>query len=132
MPAENGRKMRIELGDASSPPTYTALAGAREESFTLEVGEIDITDKDSNERRELLEGGIHSLSLSVSGITKDRSQLIDVVGKIKSYRVTWSNGDQLVVNAQLGSFSETGSHENSAVTFTGEFRSSGDYTFTAA
>lgn len=130
MGAENGMKMRIEVGDDSSPPNYTPVAGARTDSFNTEVGEIDITDKGSNNYKELLEGGIKSASLSSTGISKSRATMMDLLGKIKPYRVTWENGDKLEGNFQLGSYGNEGTHENSAVTFSSELRSHGEFTFT--
>lgn len=132
MTAENGRTMRIKAGDGASPEVFTSIAGAREDSFSTEVGEIDITDKDSAAYRELLAGGIKSASLSVSGVAKNKGQLMSLVGVIQNYQLEWADGDVLAGAFQLGSLSFTGSHENSAVTFTAELRSSGTFTFTEA
>lgn len=130
--AENGRNMRIKRGDGASPETFTSIAGAREDSFSTEVGEIDITDKDSAGYKTLLEGGIKSASLSVSGIARDRASLFDGLGKIENHKLEWEDGDAIIGAFQMGSLEITGTNENGSVTFSAEFRSSGAFTFTPA
>lgn len=133
MPAQTGRDLRIKKGDNSSPQTFTAIAGAREDSFTCERGEIDVTDKDDATTRILLEGGILSATLTISGIAKDRALLEDIIaGAHITFQVEWvESGDMLEMLAEIGSYENTGSYENSAVEFTCELRSAGAISFTA-
>lgn len=133
MAARTGRKLRIKLGDGSSSETFTAIGGAREDAFSCETGEIDVTDKDDGNNRALLEGGIQTLSLTVSGVAKDDT----LFGKwrdgtIDNYQVEWvDTGATLECAFQVGTYSETGNYDNEAVTFEAELRSSGAYTYTA-
>lgn len=133
MAKQNGQTLRIQKGDGASPELFTSIAGAIEESFSAEVGEINVTDKDSNGYRELLGGGIKSLNLSVSGVV-DSSVLLQayINNALESYRVIWNDtGDTLTGTFELGSYSQSGPTENGAITFTAEFRSSGAFTFEA-
>lgn len=134
----NGRALRIQAGDGASPEVFTSIAGAQEDSFSCETGEINITDKDDAGHRRLLGGGISSISLSISGVTYGHALFQKYLNKaIENYRVIWL-GSGIVSDAQLecafeiASYNETGSNENSAVTFTAELRSSGAPTYTAA
>lgn len=134
--AQNGRLMRIKAGDGGDPETFTAIAGAREESFTLENGEINITNKDSNARRELLDGGTQSINLSVSGVHIAGTSASDLfskarAGSIDNYEIEWEDGETLEGAFQVRNFERTGNHEGE-VTFTCELQSSGDYTHSAA
>lgn len=133
MAARNGRRLRIKLGDGSSSETFTAIAGAREDAFTLNNGEIDITDKDDATDRTLLEGGIQSIELTVSGVAKDDSLFAKArAGTLDNYQVEWvDTGATLECAFQVGDYSETGNYDNEAVTFEATLRSSGAYTYTA-
>ena len=132
MPAQSGSTLIIETSDDGGS-TWTALACSREDSFSGEVGEINVTDKCSSNYRELLAGGIKSLSLSTSGIVKDNTLLETfLAGAVGLYRVSWEDsGDTLEGNFQIGTFSQTANYENSAIEFTAELRSSGAFTYTA-
>lgn len=132
MAAANGRTLRIYIGDGASPEVFSTIAGVQECGFSGEVGEIDITDKDSNGYRELLEGGIRSLSLSANGVTKSNALLqMFIDGGIRNMRMVWEETDDMIEGAfEMGTYEETGATENAAITFTAEFRSSGEFTFT--
>lgn len=132
MPAQSGTTLTIKVSDGAGG--WELLACSREDSFNSEIGEINVTDKCSNNFRELIEGGIKSLSLSTSGIMKDHTLLEKhLSGVIDTYQIQWEDsGDTLEGDFQIGTYSETGNYENSGIEFTAEFRSSGEFTFTAA
>lgn len=132
MAARTGRKLRIKLGDGASTESFTAIVGAREDSFSGETGEIDVTDKDDGTTRELIEGGIQTLTLSISGVAKDDTLFQKWRdGTIDNYQVEWADtGATLECAFQVGSYSENGNYDNEAVTFEAEMRSSGAYTYT--
>lgn len=134
MPAQNGRTLRIYEGDGADPEVFTLLACSREDSFNSEVGEIDITDKCSDAYRELLGGGIKSMSLSTSGVAKDKTILkAHLAGTIKNYRIVWEDtGDYIQGAYEIGTYSETGTYDNGSIEYTAEFRSSGEFTLTEA
>lgn len=132
MAAQSGRTLTIKVSDGVGG--WETLACSREDSLNSEVGEINVTDKCSSNRRELIEGGIQSISLSTSGVVKDHDLLQKhLSGVIDTYQVQWEDtGDTLEGDFQIGTYSETGNYENSAIEFTAEFRSSGAFTFTEA
>lgn len=134
MPAQNGRTLRIKKGDGATTEAFTAVAGAREDSFTCERGEIDITDKDDGKTRKLLEGGIESVSLNVTGMAKNRDLLEAwIAGSHGNWQIEWTDsGDVLEGVFEIGTYEETGAYENNAVEFTLQLRSAGAFTFTAA
>lgn len=132
MPAQSGSTLKIETS-ADGGTNWTLLACSREDSFSGEIGEINVTDKCSSNYRELIAGGIKSLSLSTSGVVKDNTLLVSwMAGAIGLYRVTWEDsGDTLEGDFQIGTYSQTANYENSAIEFTAELRSSGAFTYTA-
>ena len=132
--AQNGRKMRIKIDDGSG--TLTTIAGAQEDSMTLENGEIDITNKDSDAKRELLERGTQSVNLSCNGVYYAQDEGNQTLytraqeGTIDAYTVEFEDGEMLEGNFQIGSYERTGEHSG-ATMFTCELKSSGAITYTA-
>lgn len=132
--AQNGRQMRIGVSDGSG--SFTVIAGAREDSMTMENGEINVTNKDSNSRRELLENGTQLINLSVSGVFVGGGSgdtLFEKArnGTIDDYQLEFESGETIEAGFQIRSYERTGSHDGE-VTFTAELQSSGDYTYSAA
>lgn len=72
MAAQKGRELLLKLGDGGGPEAFTTVAGLRDTSVTINEQEVDITSKDSNGIRELLDGNIvRSISVSGSGVFLD-------------------------------------------------------------
>lgn len=132
--AQNGRKMRLKVSDGSS--SYITIAGCQEDSMTLENGEIDITTKDSDAKRELLGGGTQTVAVSTNGVyygSDDGAKNLfqqAMSGAIQSMQLEFEDGETFEGNFQVGSYERTGAHDG-AVTFTCDLKSSGDYTYTA-
>lgn len=134
MVAMTGRKIRLKKGPAISA---VAVIGARQEDITIANGEIDVTDKDDNGYRTLLnDWGQRSIDVTVAGIFKD-DELITIATSnsgsvlLTDYTIEIDGigsfeGDFFMNNLQLGA-----PHDNS-VTFTATFLSSGAYTYTPA
>lgn len=130
MAKQKGRLLRIKIGDGGDPESFTAIAGAREDSLSGENGEIDITNKDSSGFRELLAGGTKSISLTVSGVMDDNVLLQEFFdGTITNYEIDYEGGSKIAAAFQVRSFENTGAHDD-AVTFSGTLESSGTITFT--
>lgn len=134
--AQNGRLMRIAISDGIGG--FDAIAGAQEDSFTLENGEIDITNKDSAARRTLLAGGTQQVNLSTSGvmITDDAANTGDLLftaartGDLTQFEITWEDGEKITAFFQVRSYERSGAHDG-PTEFSCEFASSGAYTFVA-
>ncbi len=136
MAAQAGRKLRIKYSDDGGT-TYTAIAGARSDNFTINREGIDITDKDdSGVRAMLADTGTFSIDASVDGVLKDDTLLalaadptqtslydfeIDVDG-IGTFTGSWF----------LSNFSSTGAEGSEPVTFTANIQSSGTPIYASA
>lgn len=136
MAAEAGRDLRIKYdADGSGAGEPVVLAGARTDSFTINNEMIDITDKDDNGVRTLLNDiGVKSLALSCTGVLKDNTLMaladeadqnaalhtfeIDI-GTIRRYRGLWF----------ITSFEVTGEQQDT-ITFSMSLESSGAITAT--
>jgi predicted secreted protein len=129
MAALAGRHVRISIG-------ATAIAGAQVDEMTINREHIDITDKDDEGVRHLLdEIGTWAMDLTCSGIVKNdaiaewssdpqtvlQTLTIDIDG-IGSY-----TGDFGMTNATFG-----GNDGAEAATFSASFSSSGAIAYTAA
>lgn len=139
MAKKKGRLVRIKLGNQSSPETFTVIAGARSDSITLNNGEIDITDKDDDGARKLLEGGIFSMSMSCSGLLEtDRDGIVSaadmiakaMAGTIDTYQFNIDGVGTFEGEFQIRTYEVTGEDENAAE-FSASFESSGRPGFTA-
>lgn len=73
MSAQKGSELLIKIGDDASPEVFTALAGLRTKSLTINAEQVDITNSDSVQKwRELLPGaGVKSMAVSGSGVFLD-------------------------------------------------------------
>lgn len=134
MPALIGRKVRFKKG-----PVLTAvgIVGAQDDQTTMNNTEVDITDKDDNGYRTLLDDwGVRSIDITVTGVMKD-DDLIDTVTSstgsvlLQEYVLDMDafgeiTGDFWLQSVQLGATTSEG------VSFTATFLSSGEYTFTPA
>lgn len=73
-----GRELRIKVRVSTGPDVFTVIGGIRTESMTINSETVDVTDKDGNGWRELLEGaGITSMSLKGSGVVSDNAVFTD-------------------------------------------------------
>lgn len=134
MAALIGRKVRLKKGSGVSA---VGIIGARQEDITIANGEVDVTDKDDNGYRTLLDDwGQRSVDVSISGLLKDDSLITIATSSsaavlLQGYELEVDGigtfaGDFFMNNLQLGA-----PHDNS-VTFSATFLSSGQYTYTAA
>lgn len=72
MAAQKGSALLLKVGDGASPEDFTTIGGLRSTSITLNDEAVDITNKDSSGNRTLLaDGGIHSMSITGSGVFTD-------------------------------------------------------------
>ena len=73
MAAQRGRDVLLKIGDGGSPEAFTAVAGLRARTISLNAKTVDATDGDSAGRwRELLAGaGVRSAAVSGAGVFRD-------------------------------------------------------------
>jgi predicted secreted protein len=126
MAANYGRKVTFEWnGDE--------VLGVREKGLSINGEAANITsDEDDGYQVLLDEDAEASIELSLSGVSKDTVfRAAKANGTIRgTATVTWTNGDTLTFDANLGSYSE-GMPYNEAITFEVTLQSSGAWTYTA-
>lgn len=133
----NGDLFLIKLGNEDGPPeTFTTIACMRSTSLSLNNEQIDVTSKCDTPWRELIEGGIRSMSLSLSGIFNDDATIdsindIALAGTIKNYEIVSERGDSYTGAFQISSFERSGEY-NDAEQYSVSLESSGTITHTDA
>ena len=122
MAAQLGKSLLLKINVSGS---MTTLGGMRSTSMTLNDEMVDITNKDSSNKRTLLpQGGIQSLTISGSGVFTDSTseqQLRTSVGE------SVFNTDDFVI-PDLGTYS--GSFQVTSLEFAGEFNGEATYSVT--
>lgn len=72
MAGQKGRLFVLKVEDSAGAGTYTQVGGLQATSFTINNGEVDITNKSSSGWRQLLEGaGTQSVDITGSGVFTD-------------------------------------------------------------
>lgn len=134
MAAQKGSAMLMKHGNGASPEVFTTIGGLRSTDITLNDEIVDITNKDSSGVRALLiDGGIHSISISGSGVFTDgaseaslRSEMNASVANNYQFLIpdfgTYTGAFILTSLAYAGEF-------NGEVTYTCSFESNGAITF---
>ena len=76
MAAQKGLSVLLKVEATPGGATYNAIGGQRVGNLSINNEMVDITNKDSSGRRQLLDGaGVNSLSLSCSGVFLDDTPL---------------------------------------------------------
>lgn len=118
--------------DDDGTGTYTDIGGITTNSFTLNNGAIDITNKSSASVRTLLDGaGLQSVDLTIECVfntdTAFQAMKTSALEKsIKGYQID-RGGETLEFNGYITSFAET-SPDNDKVTASISIQSSGAIT----
>ncbi len=128
MTEKSGRLMLIKIGG-------TAIAGARENGFTVDNSPINITDIASGGFRKLASfSGTRSFDLSVSGLWTDKTFRELAVGAtplLTGAELEFADGATMESDLFIANYAETGVHD-SEVTFTATLQSAGGWTYTPA
>ncbi len=126
---QKGRLFYIEVLISGN---YHIIAGMRSNSVTINGEAVDVTDKDGNGWRELLQGaGIQSATLKGRGIASSQTAFTlmqgwFVSGAIRQFRIT--TGTVVLLGAfQLASYEGSGEH-NKEELFSFSMESSGALT----
>ena len=134
MVAQRGRLMLIKLGDAA---TGTLIGGLRTTTLTMNNNVIDVSTKDTDGWRELLEdGSVKFFSISCDGIFKDSATDETIrqnafSNSIDTYTFIFPNGDTIECDFQITGYTRTGDYEG-AETFSLSLESTGEPIYTAA
>ncbi|MEQ3625988.1 MAG: phage tail tube protein [Celeribacter sp.] len=133
MAALAGRDLRIKYDSGAGA---VAIAGARSDNLTVNKGMIDITDKDDEGIRTLLDDiATKSLTGSVTGVLKDAT-LIDLVDGTEATHLPDMEIEVVGIGTWSGKFfisslETAGEEGENPVTFTANLESSGAITWTA-
>lgn len=133
-----GRNHLVAMGNADGPPeTFTTIANTRSTGLSITVEGIDVTDKGSTDQwRELIEGGVRSAEVSISGPMSDAATLALMKvraknGSINNYRITNGKGDVWQGAFQVQGLENAGEY-NADETYSFKLASAGPLTYTAA
>lgn len=131
---QRGRLLLLKFGDAA---TGQVIKGLKEVTVSQNNSVIDVSTKDTDGWRELLEdGSLKMFSVSVSGIFKDNptDELIRAANfnnTLNTYTIMFPNGDTIECDFQITGWQTAGS-EQGAQTYSYTLESTGEPTFTAA
>lgn len=137
MAAEKGSAFVLKVGDGATDEAFTTVGGMRTTGLTINNESVDVTDKDSAGKRELLAAaGVQSLSVSGSGVFKDSAsegtlQGYALADSIDNYEIVFADGDKYSGAFQISSLEYTGEY-NGARMYSITLESSGAITFTAS
>jgi TP901-1 family phage major tail protein len=101
MAAERGSAFLLKIGDGSTPPTYTTVAGLKTTQLAINGDAVAITNKGSAGWRELLSGaGVRSVSVAASGIftgsaAEAQVKSLALSGALESYQLSFESGEQM-------------------------------------
>jgi predicted secreted protein len=128
-----GRKIRIYQGSGVS---RTIVAGARADSITINNEAIDVTDKESDGWRTLLDdASVRSVDMKVEGLLDGDSLLSAALGVttalLGDYEIDIDGIGICAGSFHFSSF-EIGAPHDDAATFTASIQSAGVIAFTAA
>lgn len=129
-----GRKVRLKKGAGI---LAVGIIGSQQDDLTVANGEIDVTDKDDNGYRTLLDDwGVRSIDVSINGIMKD-TELLDIATSnsasvlLQEYTLEIGTIGTVTGNFFMNGFT-VGAPTAEGTTFTATFLSSGEYEFTPA
>lgn len=135
MAAQKGAALLLKINTTGS--TYVTVGGLRSTSITLNDEAVDVTNKDSSGNRTLLaDGGIHSISVSGSGVFTDAASettLKDAMNAstFKNFQVIIPDFGTYAGAFMVATLEYAGEH-NGEVTYSVTLESSGAITFTSA
>jgi TP901-1 family phage major tail protein len=138
MAAQRGRDVLLKIGDGGSPEQFTAVAGLRARTISLNAKAVDATDGDSAGRwRELLAGaGVRSAAVSGAGVFRDAAADAMIreaffAQAARTWRLTVPDFGVLEGPFLVSSLEYAGEHEGEA-TFALSLASAGAVSFEAS
>ena len=134
MPAQKGRSLLVYV---QINGTYQKIEGQRTGNFTLNNSPVDVSTKDTNNWRELLEnGGLSTIGISVDGVDQNAPYLEQlrqdsVVNNHNMYQIVMPNGAYFQVRMMIASLQQQGNYDG-ALTYNLSLESSGQPTYVPA
>ncbi len=129
-----GKDFIVQVGDVATATNFLTIAAMRTSGLTINNEQIDVTEKDVMPWRELFEGGVRSMELSVTGIITDGATISTLraavmTGQIRYFKVVSALGDFWTGKYQVASMERSGDHDKEEV-YTIKLMSSGLQTYT--
>lgn len=135
MAADRGKDFLLKIEDSPGSATFTTIANLTTLSSAVNNSIIDITNKDSDCFRELLEGGsTKSVDVTIAGILTETTQqdllfTNATTNDIYNYQVVHGESDSTITAAfQITAFTISGGFDD-AQTFDATLISSGTITY---
>lgn len=134
MTAEQGRKLVLKVGDGATAEVFATVGGMLSTAISINGEAVDITDKDSAGRRELLaDAGVQSFSVTANGVFKDTASETTIRENaqnqtIDNYEIVFESGEKYSGAFQIITYETTGDHNN-ARQFSLTLESSGVITY---
>lgn len=129
-----GRKVRLKTGTGV---TAVGIVGAQNEDLNVANTEVDVTDKDDNGYRTLLnDWGVRSIDITINGILKNGDLMTiatsgDPAILLQEYTLEIGTVGTIVGDFWMQGFT-VGAPTAEGTTFTATFLSSGEYAYEAA
>lgn len=135
MAAQRGRLMLLYIGSSADPANL--LGGLKSTTFTMNNSVIDVSTKDTQGWRELLEdGSLKFFSIACEGIFKDSTSDETIRGyvfnnSLNTFTFQFPNGDTVTGTFQITNYQRKGDVEG-VETYSMTLESSGIPVYTAA
>jgi TP901-1 family phage major tail protein len=137
MAAQKGKDILLRISDGGSSPVFTAVAGLRARSISLNARAVDCTDGDSAGWRELMaQASVRQVSVSGAGVFRDaaadaliRQAFFD--GVAREWRLSIPDFGTLQGPFQVSALEYAGQFDGEA-SFALTLSSAGAVSFTAA
>lgn len=131
-----GRAFTLQSETTSGGGTYATIGGVRAKGMTINNEVIDISDGDDDTWKKLLEGGIRSIAVSVSGLVSNNAAFEQIqdkafAGNIWRFKMNYADGDTLIGLFLTTSLEQHGEY-NGAQMFSASLQSADTPTLTPA
>lgn len=137
MAAQRGRDVLLKIGDGGTPEAFSAVAGLRARTISLNARTVEVTDSDSAGRwRELLAGtGVRQATVSGAGVFRDQAADAEIreaffAQEARRWRLTVPDFGVLEGPFLVSALEYAGEHEGEA-TFALTLSSAGEVGFSA-
>lgn len=117
MAAFKGKNFLLQLGSTATVPVYTTIGGQQNTAYNGSNAPIDVTTKDSNFARTLLDSaGLISAQVVVSGLYMDDASILTVddlhrSGALRAWKVINDNGDAWTFSGKVTQTNFGGAHD---------------------
>lgn len=142
MAEQKGRDFLLKVRTSTGPDVFTTVAGLRTTGLTINEETVDVTNKDSDGYRQLLDGRIvQSMQVSGEGVFQDdttfrKLQTVMLAGTHEEYQIVLPGATSGAAGTFEGAFRitslEVTGDYNNEVTYSVTLESDGQIAFTDA